>query len=540
VPPDFNAFITRLGDRTSTRITIIQEVDAQGRRGRVLADSWENPDRLEPHDRRPEVRQARETGERGVATRRSRSVDTEMLYLALPVYDDHGARLLGFVRTSLPDTLVRERRASVRTNVILGAAGAALCGLVLALVVTRRLTTRLARMARAARDITEGREPGPLPTESTDETGDLARDLQKLAGQLERRLDVIEGERNRLTAVLGSMMEGVVAVDRSEQVLHLNVVAADLLRASPTESVGRRIWEVTRVHQICETLEKVLETDAEVVREIRLEEGGPRRVLEAYASPLRDGQGELRGAVVVLHDITELLRLETVRRDFVANVSHELKTPLTAIRGLLETLLDDGAMDAETRSRFLGKAHDQSLRLTTLVKDLLALSRIESEETAVEHRRMDLCRPLREAIRRLDPGLQGRALTVDVSLPDEPVHVFGDEEAIRQIADNLLDNALKYTPDGGRVGIRVASESDGIVFEVEDSGIGIASHHLDRIFERFYRVDKARSRELGGTGLGLSIVKHLVEALHGSVSVKSEVGRGTAFRVVLPAASSPA
>ena len=247
----------------------------------------------------------------------------------------------------------------------------------------------------------------------------------------------------------------------------------------------------------------------------------------------------LRGAVIVLHDVTELIRLETVRRDFVANVSHELKTPLTAIRGLLETLLDDASMDAEMRRRFLEKAHVQGLRLTALVQDLLALSRIESEEGAVEHRRMDLCETVRAAVRRIDPTLTGRALTLDVSLPDEPVYVFGDEEAIRQITDNLLDNAFKYTPDGGSIGVRVSRQEENAVIRVKDSGIGIEAIHLDRIFERFYRVDKARSRELGGTGLGLAIVKHLVEALRGTIDVASEVGRGTTFRVFLPSASSP-
>jgi two-component system phosphate regulon sensor histidine kinase PhoR len=526
--------VQALGEATGTRLTIVDATE----KGKVLADSLGRSTTMDdPHGLRPEIVQARESGELGTSTRFSHTTDIDMRYLAVPVTD--GDRLLGFARASLPLVEVQRRRAAIWRRVGLGAAVAAALGLVIGLLLTRRLTARLSAMADAAKAIAEGREAGPLPVRATDETGTLARAIQQLDEELRRRLDALAHERNELTAVLGSMLEGVVAVDRSERVVHMNAVAAKLLKTSAPECIGQRIWEVTRIQEVCQMLETVLRDNAEHGREIRIADAPRGRILELHASPLRDAARAPAGAVVVLHDVTELRRLEAVRREFIANVSHELKTPLTAIRGLVETLLDDGRMSDETRRRFLEKARNQALRLSALVSDLLVLSRIESEEGAVERRPLDLRSPVRESARRLDPAGEGRDLLFRVSVPDDPVRVLGDEEAVRQIIDNLLSNAFKYTADGGVICLRLFVTNRHAIVEVEDTGIGIEPEHLDRIFERFYRVDKARSRDLGGTGLGLSIVKHLVDALDGQVDVESLAGKGTTFRVSVPLSEPP-
>jgi two-component system phosphate regulon sensor histidine kinase PhoR len=257
-------------------------------------------------------------------------------------------------------------------------------------------------------------------------------------------------------------------------------------------------------------------------------------VVEMHASPLRDGDGHLVGAVVVLHDITELGRLEAVRRDFIGNVSHELKTPITAIRGLVETMIDDREMDQEIRDRFLGRISEQPQRLSTLVTDLLALSRLESEGAPLERSLVDLRDVVATAARGLLSSAEELGVVVEVESPDSPLYIRGDEEILRQVASNLLDNALKYTPAGGRVWLRLHEDRALAVLEVEDTGIGIEPEHQARLFERFYRVDKARSRELGGTGLGLSIVKHVALVHGGDVSVESAPGRGSTFRVTIP------
>jgi len=300
------------------------------------------------------------------------------------------------------------------------------------------------------------------------------------------------------------------------------------------EAIGQHVWDTTRVGDVSEFVDKVLADGREQSAEIRVADHPPPRTLEIHASPLMAPSGGIGGAVLVLHDVTDLRRLEAMRTDFVANVSHELKTPLAAIQGLIETLADDEGMEGEVRQRFLGRARDQVLRLSALVTDLLALSQVESEARSLERRSLDLRDVLQESESRLDLTGRMRELDVAVELPDEIVPVLGDEEALGRIVDNLLDNAVKYTEDGGEIRVRLTTEGDHAAIEIGDTGIGIEERHLSRIFERFYRVDKARSRALGGTGLGLAIVKHLVEAHGGRVEVESEPGEGTNFRLLLP------
>jgi two-component system phosphate regulon sensor histidine kinase PhoR len=259
------------------------------------------------------------------------------------------------------------------------------------------------------------------------------------------------------------------------------------------------------------------------------------QVIQLIATPLRAGGGTVEGAILVLHDVSELRKLESIRRDFIANVSHELKTPLAAIRGLVETLIDDPDMDDETHHRFVSKIRDQAERLSNLVVDLLTISRLESDGGGVQLGNVDLREPVAESYRSLAAVAESKGIEISANVPDEPVTIRGDAESLRELVDNLIGNAIKYTPrGGGRVAIRLEVEGTNAVLEVEDNGIGIEPEHQGRIFERFYRVDKARSRQLGGTGLGLSIVKHVALAHGGNVSLRSRPGDGSTFRVQIP------
>jgi two-component system phosphate regulon sensor histidine kinase PhoR len=325
-----------------------------------------------------------------------------------------------------------------------------------------------------------------------------------------------------------------VAAARAARGVHSNDVAARLLRPPPADRVAKRFWEAPRLVVVTAILARARRRAGDVDDEARLSTGGADAHIELRASPLRDGTGSLSGAVVVLHDVTELRKLEGMRRDFVANVSHELKTPLTAIRALIETLIEDRAMDPDTRERFQQKIHEQSARLSSLVGDLLTLARVESQGLAAERRQLDLRSTLRDCAARFGPLCEQKGLILEVHCAAEPVVVEADEESLRQIVDNLLDNALKYTPAKGRIQVSAHARGAQALLEVADTGIGIEPNDRERIFERFYRVDKARSRELGGTGLGLSIVKHLSLALGGTVAVESEVGSGSKFTVALP------
>jgi two-component system phosphate regulon sensor histidine kinase PhoR len=523
--PGFNERISRLGKATETRITI---VDADGL---VLADSEESPSAMENHGTRPEVLDARERG-LGMATRYSSTLRKQMMYLALPVRE--GGDLLGFVRTSIPLTLVDERLSHVRQVVVIGAVVALAVGFVLGFFFTRRITSPLVSMASTARRIASGDYGSRVRLDTGDEVGALAGSFNAMADELERKLDTLTVDRNKLLAVLGGMVEGVIAVDSQERVLHMNSAAGLILGTRPEDGLGRPIWEICRITEVSEALADTMRQAREVRREVCLPEGVQDRVIELHASTLRDSTRAVTGAVVILHNITELRRLEQVRRDFVANVSHELKTPLTAVSGLIETILDDKAMDDETRQEFLIRIGGQVKRLSSLVKDLLTLSRIESQHGNLEVRPFDLRDAVEDSFAALSLGGRSKGITMDASLPGVPVTVAGDAEALREIVDNLLGNAIRYTPSGGKIDVSLSQIDRHAVLEIKDTGIGIEPRDQGRIFERFYRADKHRSTEAGGTGLGLSIVKNIAIAHGGDVSLSSVPGKGSAFSVRIP------
>jgi two-component system phosphate regulon sensor histidine kinase PhoR len=519
--------VEQLGRETGTRYTVIR-LD-----GTVIADSDEDPSGMDDHGSRPEVLEAREEG-RGVSTRFSRTVASSMMYVAVAVRLD--GRELGFVRAALPLTTVRQRTTAVQENVLLGGLLAALIALAIGLFVTRRITAPLASMTVAAEAISRGEYQHRVGGGPRDEIGTLASAFNRMAAQLERRMETITEDRSKLLTILGGMVEGVVAVDRDQAIVHLNAAAGRILGVSPEKSLGRPIWEVTRVREVSEAIAHALTEAREVTEEVALEVSNQERIVQLHGARLENGEGNRVGAVLVLHDVTELRRLERVRRDFVANVSHELKTPITAIRGLVDTIIDDQEMPLAVRTDFLRKAQNQAVRLSLLVTDLLTLARLESADGVVEPERLDAREVIGRSVANFRPAAEAGDLTLDVHLPQEPVMVLGDPEALELLVNNLLDNAVKYTGAGGQVDVRLASADGMMQLEVADNGVGISPEHHDRIFERFYRVDQARSRELGGTGLGLSIVKHICKAHHGTISVRSTLGVGSTFAVVLPLA----
>ncbi|MFQ5670721.1 MAG: ATP-binding protein [Acidobacteriota bacterium] len=422
---------------------------------------------------------------------------------------------------------------------LLSGAGVALVlALTLALYLARRLALPLERLARGAEALSRDGSAVPLPTDRDDDVGRLARAVERLDASARESLETLRTDRNHLLAILAGMVEGVVAVDAGELVVHLNAAAARILRCSATDGVGQRIWELTRVRAVSETLAAALQQGQAVSREANIVQGTDSQILELHAAPLGGGAGGPAGAVVVLHDITNLRRLEEVRTQFVANVSHELKTPLTAITALAETLLDDDCMEAATRMRFLAKVRDQCARLTAMVGDLLDLSRLESHDIRAKFQVVDLRQTVRQAVECLRTEAEQKGVLVLEEAPASAVLLCGDETALSRMLENLLENAIKYTPAGHHVRVRAGETGAEVFVEVEDEGIGIDRIHHARVFERFYRVDQGRSRDVGGTGLGLSIVKHVALAHGGRVTLSSAPGQGSLFRVILPAAAS--
>lgn len=514
--------IKNLGEKTHTRFTIIE------RDGTVLADSEEDPQTMGNHAGRPEILAAHSHGY-GLITRLSSAIDARMMYYALTV--EREGVLLGYVRASLPLSAVDERLSGIRALVLYSMGVSVFIALILGFFVARGFAKPLAAMTAIAESMSKGNYEKRVAIDQKDEMGSLAKALNKMSRSSRERLETIALESNKLLAILSGMAEGVVAVDKNETIIHLNEAAKKILGISPDEETHRRIWETTHSHEFCRIFSEAIKEVTEIRKKIKIIASSANQMVEVHASPFRDASGELVGAVAVLHDVSELERLETIRRDFVANVSHELKTPITAIRGLVETMIEDEEMPMETHRNFLNKTMDQTFRLSNIVADLLALSRLESAGTDFLRESVDLRDVVNDSVQALLPLSEDKGVPVEKLISEDSVEILGDREALFQSVNNLLDNAIKYNSSKGSVLLRLSKDGKNAVIEVRDSGIGIEPLEQHRIFERFYRVDKARSRQVGGTGLGLSIVKHTVLAHGGQLSVESIPGVGSIFQI---------
>ncbi len=530
---EFQLEVEVLGQSIGSRLTVIADD------GRVVADSQDSPSRMENHGSRPEVLAVRDGMSEKVVERRSRTVDQQLMYLARAVF--HDGQRVGYVRAARGVSEMGDTISALRSTMMYGILVVALLACGIAFLVARQLTRPLRLMQRSVEAMAAGDFSRRVHVFSNDEVGALGAACNSLAEQLHHRIDVLGKERQRVVATLRSMIEGVVAVDGDQRVLFINDSARRMLSIEQVECVGLPFWELMRVQRIGAVLEETLQSQVDRKEEISLMSSGGDVVLELRSSPLRSEDDDtVRGAVLVFHDVSELRRLEQVRRDFVSNVSHELKTPLTAARGYLETLLDDPEIDEGTRVRFLRKIQEQTERLQALVMDQLTLAKIESKGVPLERIPHDMRDLVEGSIALLEPLAEQRSVTIRYARPEDALQVEGDRELLRQVAGNLLDNAVKYTPEDGAVEARLYHDGPSVVLEVEDSGIGLTTEDQQRIFERFYRADRARSREMGGTGLGLSIVRNVVVSYGGEISVASELGRGSKFTVRLPSAVSAA
>jgi two-component system phosphate regulon sensor histidine kinase PhoR len=522
-PADVQALVERFAKATQRRVTLVR------RDGTVIADSDRPVGELPNHADRAEIRTALHSGH-GVDQRPSSSTGRVMLYAAhVP---EHELRTSGVVRVAAYVDEIDQQVASVRQVFVTGAVLASLVALVFGAFAMRRAARPLEEMHDVASALSSGDYAARVEEPGDDELGVLGSTLNRLGGDMSERVSALTAGQDRLRAMVAGMVEGVIAVDDSDRITFTNHTARRMLGvAAGAEVRGERLWEAARVAEVPELLAEARRSDAAAQRELNLLLGGREVVVRAQAHRFADG--DRIGVVVVLHDISELRRLERIRRDFVANVSHELKTPLTSIRGYVETLLDGALHDDRNNARFLEKIEQNTQRLSHLVTDLLSLARIEAQEGSLPLERVDLHALVEQTRKRHEPAAVGRDQTLRLESCNGALQVLGDREALTQVLDNLVDNALKYTPPEGHITIRLKREPGHAVLEVEDDGIGIPAEDIERVFERFYRVDKARSRAVGGTGLGLSIVKHLVVAMKGEVEVESKVDEGSTFRVRL-------
>jgi two-component system phosphate regulon sensor histidine kinase PhoR len=517
-----------LGMQIGTRLTLIQAD------GTVLADSATDARMLENHRDRPEIQLAIETGV-AFKHRSSQTIHEEFEYCAVRVGSKENPR--GFVRIALPWTPFESRLKATARFV----AGTTTIVTMLALLATywmaRRLVGPLETLTHAAQAIAAGDVSQEVRVPNRDEIGMLAAAFNTMSNELTRRWEQLQSNRRErdenselMETVLGSMIEGVVVIDARQRILYANPAAGPLLDFPSFRAAGRSLFEAARHPRVQKVVEEVLA--GRVPERVEYEVPRTNAIVALIASPL---PGEPPpGAVLVLHDVSHLRRLENLRREFVSNVSHELKTPLTTIQAYTETLIDGAVDDPNINRKFLERIDEQAERLHRLILDLLSLARIESAEEAYELMPITVAETVRVCIDEHQAVATSKGVSLIVEPPTEEIVVWADEEGLLTVLNNLVDNAIKYTASGGRVTVRWRPDERRAVIEVEDTGIGIPKQHQSRVFERFFRVDKARSRELGGTGLGLSIVKHWVQVFGGTVEVISELGRGTKFVIRVP------
>jgi two-component system, OmpR family, phosphate regulon sensor histidine kinase PhoR len=499
--------------------------------GTVLADSEENPDGMGNHADRPEIREALSmpTGS-GRAIRHSDTRGHDLVYLAQRFQSKSGQALV--VRFSVPLSRLDEGVSAFRTRLwsislfILVLAGGA------SLFFFRMVSNRIGRLKEFSRRVAQG-DFTPMPIErSDDELADLSRTLNQTALKLDQTIRALVEERNQSAAILASMEEGVAVIDSTQRIIYCNRAFRHETGIPDAPIQGRSVVELIHHADLLTLIQKALSGNAIMRGEVVV--GSVRTRSFAVTSAPVSSDGSVTGAVMVLHDITEIRRLERARRDFAANISHEFRTPLAAIQGFAETLLEGALDDSGNSRRFIQIIHDNALRLGRLTEDLLKLARIEAGQLQLEMQPIAIAGVIESCIETIRGKADQKGLSIETDCaPDLPL-LEGDFRSVQEILLNLLDNAIRYSSPGGRIRISAAAHGTKIMLSVTDTGIGIPKAEQDRIFERFYRADAARSRESGGTGLGLSITKHLVEAHGGHIKVESEIGRGSVFTVFLP------
>jgi len=517
----------KIGKRASTRITVILPS------GEVVGDSEEDPANMDNHRDRPEVREAL-TGIIGKSARYSRTLEKEMIYTGIPIKRNN--ETLAVIRTSMPLTAIEQTISAIRGKIAVGGLIVVIIAALFSLMVSRSISLPIEQIRRWAGSIAEGEFSSRPPDMKTEELGALSDSLNHMALELRERIDTIVQQRNEIEATLSSMSEGVIAVDTEERIININQAAAQMFACKPAKAKGRSVQEGIRNTLLHQFVKDVLTRQEPVEKNMVVHSDG-ERFLNGHGTVLKNPNEEQIGALIVLNDITRLKRLENIRREFVANVSHELKTPVTAIKGFVETLGDGKTENPVETKRFLNIIAKHVDRLETLIEDLLDLSKIEreSERNEILLTEGKIIDVLSNAIEMCQDKAVDKDIEIKLSCPEDTVSKM-DAQLLEQAFINLLDNAIKYSEEKNIVSIKTSKTGKELIISVQDFGCGIKEEHLPRLFERFYRVDKARSRKLGGTGLGLSIVKHIAQAHGGKVSVESSPEKGSTFKIHLPAA----
>ena len=530
-------FVTKIAKKTSSRITLVDK------EGVVISDSLRNPELMDDHTNRPEFLDAVVEGQ-GFSVRFSKTVGEQMLYVAIPLYNEEGQKssgIAGMLRVSVSVAKLEETIQRVKKDMVIAMLVVIFAAALLTIYVSRRISVPLEEMTAGAERFALGQFSPNLqpPDHVATEIATLSHALNSMADQLQNRISTILHQRNEVQTVLDSMLAAVLTINTDNVLVSLNESAADLLNLERGSSVGKSIQELVRNIDLLQLIDQARLTGEAAESEIEIVQGTDSLFLLTNCVHLYDANKKSFGLLLVLHDVTRLRLLEKLRKDFVANVSHELKTPITSIRGYVETVLDDKLKDKKNARKFLKIVLKKSNQLNAIIDDLLLLSRIEQQEEAakIELQLVDLAPLCDEVIHSCSPHASKKEIHVELDCPDN-IFVTIHETLLEQAMVNLIMNAIKYSHVGGDVVVKVERQmvdsKPNVVIAVQDFGVGIEKEHLPRLFERFYRSDKARSRKLGGTGLGLAIVKHIMQVHGGDVTIASEPGQGTTVSMYIP------
>ena len=513
-----------LGHEIGTRITVIDQ------KGIVLADSDEDPAVMDLHGDRPEVVQAMETGE-GVSRRSSYTLEEEHLYYARKATWSDAEIIL---RVSYPTVALNTALSKIEYNFAWSGLSIILLIALVNWYLSRQIIKPIKVMETGAQRFARGKLKLKVPVSNISELGNLADSLNIMADQIFERIRTITQQKNEQIAILSSMTEGVIAVDPDSRILSMNRAAESMFGIRMNQVTGRHFYEVIRHIELIDLVNRTLENKAS--QETRIEVFEPaERLLNVVGSRMPRKKGALGGAVIVFTDLTRIQKLEGVRREFVANVSHELKTPITSIQGYVETLQEGALKDPEHAEKFLNIIAKHARRLGQIVDDLLELSRIEEMEEGLDpsFKLQSFAELIESSVQNYQTAARERSITFKREI-DTDIKLPLNAKLMSHALANLIDNAIKYSESGTEITLRCKRQESQVVLELCDQGPGIDRNHLDRIFERFYRVDKGRSRDVGGTGLGLSIVKHIVRIHGAKIEVESALGEGSTFRIIFP------
>jgi len=508
------------------RVTIIDK------NGKVLADSSEDPEKMENHRNRPEIRAIfDDKKEYGMALHRSQTLGYKMMYVARPVYDENGETKAA-VRTAISLKEIGKVVDQLWLNLAIAMGIAFLFSGIIGIAMARGITRPVEEITRVAKTLVKKDYSQRVAIRTKGELKELSDAMNLLAESLQSQMEEIYENQQRLSGILNNMASGVMLTDLNHRIVLVNPAMENMIGIKEKDLIGKFHIAAGKSFGLSQLINRSLTEGKSIHEEVHVY-FPKERILDVYIAPHVNIHGERKGVITVLHDITNIRRLEKMRSEFVANVSHELKTPVTSLIGFTETLLDGAMYDEEVAKKFLKIIHDESVRLNRLISDILLISKVEQEGLPLKLEEIDMVSVIEECVDTVQEELTKKQL--QLSMPERgEVRFEADRDRLKQIILNLVSNAIMYTPPGGKIRIDAADRGEEVHFVIEDTGIGIAKKDIPRIFERFYRVDKARSRNSGGTGLGLAIVKHLVESHHGKIHVESEPGVGSKFTIVFP------